>query len=508
MRARQPSIAESLMDARTLLDGRYRLDVLVRRSATTTIHVATHRNGSTAWLKLPLSPAHAELIALEARIANAIGSPLVVRDDGTTPEGMPYLVLDPPEAESLAALRASGRTGARLPVARVMTAGDALVRVVMSVHAMGFVTAGLEDEDILVFPSGDVALLDLHALVPAHPAGVAADMTRLRGALAGLVADVLDASPTAPIRAALDRALAAAHPDLAALQAAWRAASPEPVGLPARARSGSLADIPSVPPFAAQDTPLSVSVHDEPARERDTEGSMIGYLRSGGVPSVPPEAQAPQDRAVMYDPLSKMAEVPRLVQAASRTPEPEPRSGSALLVGILVAVPLLALLAGASWWRLSTSGVTRGEASEIAATATAPPTSIALPTSLPTSTAPPTSTSLPTSTSTSPPTSTDPSPKASPPPAVLASAAASGAPVAPPADEIELTSLLRSESAPPDRDVFIDGKSVGKTPLRASVPCGRHDLQTVAGGAKHAVELPCGGERVIVYDAKGHWTLQ
>src|SRR4051794_2723423 len=103
-----------------LLDGRYRLDALVHRSATATIHVATHRNGSTAWLKLPVSPevarAHAELLALEASIANTIGSPLVVRDDGTTRDGIPYLVIDPPDAETLATLRARAKKGTRLPL--------------------------------------------------------------------------------------------------------------------------------------------------------------------------------------------------------------------------------------------------------------------------------------------------------------------------------------------------------------------------------------------------------
>ncbi len=173
MRERQPSIADHLMDARALLDGRYRLDVLVRRSATTTIHVATHRNGSTAWLKLPLSAAHGELLALEARIANGIGSPLIVRDDGATPDGVPYLVLDPPDAQSIAEHRTRARAGERLALARVMTAGDALARVVASIHAMGHVTAGLADEDVLLFANGDVALLDLHALSPLSAAGVA-----------------------------------------------------------------------------------------------------------------------------------------------------------------------------------------------------------------------------------------------------------------------------------------------------------------------------------------------
>ena len=80
--------------------------------------------------------------------------------------------------------------------------------------------------------------------------------------------------------------------------------------------------------------------------------------------------------------------------------------------------------------------------------------------------------------------------------------------VAPPADELELNTMLSTDGAPPDRDVYLDGKSVGKTPLHVSVPCGPHALQMVAGAPKQAVDLPCGGERVVRYDAQGHWTLK
>lgn len=478
MRERQNSIAESLMGARALLDGRYRLDALVRRSATTSIHVATHRNGSTAWLKLPLSAAHGELIALEARIANGIGSPLIVRDDGTTADGVPYLVLDPPEAESVAALRTRGRTGVRLPLAHVMTTGDALARVVASIHAMGYVTAGLEDDDVLVFASGDVALLDLHALVPATAVGMAGDVMHVRNVLAALVADVADTTTPAPARAAIDGALAAAYPDVAALQAAWRAASPEPIRMPTRLRSGSLADIPSSPAFPAHDTPFSVSVgsigraasaSSEP--HRDSDGSMIGYLRSGGMPSVPSAVVPARERAAMYDPLSKLAEMPRLVQATSHAGTPEARSStSRLLVGLAIVAPLLAVISGGTYF-FTVRAPRHAPAAAVLQTPAAPVAPLA-------------------------------------DPVAPAPVAKSSPPAPPAADELELTSTLRSENAPAGRDVFLDGNVIGQTPLQVSVPCGRHALQMVAGAPKQNVELPCGGERVVKYDAKGRWSLK
>jgi hypothetical protein len=483
MRERQASIADHLVEARALLDGRYRLDGVVRRSATSTIHVATHRNGSTAWLKLPFSAAHGEQLALEARIANTIGSPLLVRDDGTTPDGVPYLVLEPPDAASVAALRARAKTGERLALARVMTAGDALARVVASIHAIGHVTAGLADEDVLVFANGDVALLDLHALSPLSAAGVAADVTRVRAVLSSLLADVAEPAPSPSAAAALGSVLAAAYADVPALQAAWRAASPVPIEAPSRARPGSLADVPSSGSFPGHETPIALSLPKKPTPE--TESSMIGYLRSGHVPSLRPDA--PREQAVMYDPLSKVAELPRLVQAASHVAEPRARTakrgawaGAVFVAGIATLVAAAAILV----W-LSGSDPKPEPARSVAVEQ--PPPAI-------------------TQVHVVPPAVAVEAPAPAPvaPVAPVAPAAA----VAPAADELETTAMLSTAGAPPDRDVFVDGLSVGKTPLATSVPCGPHTLQMVAGAPKQPVDLPCGGQRVITYDANGRWTVK
>jgi len=262
--------------------------------------------------------------------------------------------------------------------------------------------------------------------------------------------------------------LAASYPDVAALHAAWRAAAPEPILPAARVRSGSLADIPESDPLSAIETPMSVTV--EPVGEPD--GSMIGYLRSGAVPSLPPPP--PGMRAMIDDPLSVLHERPRMVQAPVKR---APRGRG--LLGAVVAVPLLALVTGA------TLLVAAPETSKSPATATAALEAKPL------------------------------VPEAPPPPAVLSPAqitpAASPAPVAaaaPPADELEMSTHLRTENAPAGREVLIDGKPVGKAPLDVSVPYGRHALQMVAGAPKQWVELPCGGQRVARYDAKGHWSLK
>ncbi len=490
MRERQPSIADALMDGQTLLDGRYRLDALIRRSTTATIHVATHRNGSTAWLKMPVSRdlrATAEMFAREASVNNAIGSRLVVRDDGKTRDGVPYLVLDPPDAESVATLRARARTGApdaRLPLARVMTIGDALARVAASIHALGHALGGLEDEDILVFASGDVALLDLHALSPLTPSSRGIDVGRVLRVLHALVSEVAETNVAPSTRAAIGAALASSYPDVPALVASWRAAAPEPITPPARLRQGSLADASSAHMLAASSASSASSAKTFSTAptlpQKDPDGSVIGFLRSGSLPAPPVAAQGldPRERPMMYDPLSKVVDMPRLVTATSRHAAIEARASArrSLLVAAVVVPPLLALAAVAVAV-VGTSGAERRERPALRAE-----------TGSGTGTATATATATVTVTATATATAT-----------VIDAA---------PEEELQLETALRTDGAPPDRDVFLDTKKIGKTPLDMRVPCGRHTLQMVAGAPLQSVELPCGGSRVVRYDAKGHWSLK
>jgi hypothetical protein len=472
MHERQPSLAEAMLGQGALLDGRYRLEGLVHRSATATIHLAMHRNGSTAWLKIPVSEAYGEQILLESQIANALGSPLVVRDDGTTREGVPYLVLDPPDAETVEALRVKARNGARLPLNRVMTAGDALTRVISALHGMGYATSGFDHESVLVFGNGDVALLDLHALVAASPPGIAADVKCLRAVLSTLVADIADTASTSSARRVLDGVLKAGYPDVTALQAGWRAAAPEPIAAPSR-RSGALSDVPSNPSLPALDTPLTASRDAESKKE--PEASIMGFLRSGVAPSVPSLSVGPQSKSVMYDPIAKPAELPRLVQAASPDGH-APLKRTAVILAVALPVLSMVMLAVlvASWSRRTTAAEAMTNENES-------PTAIALPTT-------------PATTAALPP--------------VVAPTAPKTIVIAPPPDELEMNAQLTTDGAPPNREVFLDGKPIGRTPLDVSVPCGEHTLQMVAGAPKQKIDLPCGGARVVRYDAQGHWSLK
>jgi len=497
MRERQSSLADGLMEAKALLDGRYRLDALVRRSQTATVHVATHRNGASAWLKMPIAVAHGELIALEASIANGIGSALSVRDDGITREGLPYLVLDPPDAEALSVLRARARAGTRISLERTMTAGDALISVVSALHGMSYVTGGLAEEDILVFANDEVALLDLHAVSPASPEGLRADNMHLLRILTALVADT-EPESLVPMRAALDTFLGGRYADIAVLQAGWRFAFPQPIKAVFRVKSPSIPDlVDSGPRLPVHDTPLTVTLaNDEPAPNDTNDTSMVDYLRSAA-PSVAPPSRGPQERPVMYDPLSKLAEMPRLVQATSRTPDERrgKRKGPGLLLA-LIAAPILVVAVVVTLIASSGSSPPREVASSSImappakqAAAAAPPTAAVA--------APAAALELDDDVEFS-----DESPAAPAAGTVIPTPLATD----PPAEG--QTAVLRTDSAPAGRPVYLDGKSVGQTPLEATVPCGRHSLQMTAGGAAHAVNLPCGGAKVIRYDRRGRWTVK
>ena len=492
MRDRQPTIADAIIAAHALLDGRYRLDTLIRRSQATTVHLATHRNGSSAWLKLPISTAHGEAIALEARIANAIGSALSVRDDGVTREGLPYLVLDPPDAESLAVLLTRARAGKKLSIERTMRAGDSLATVVSALHAMGYVTSGLAPEDILVFANDEVALLDLHAVSAASPAGILADNAHVIRVLSALVAD-MDSASFAPVSEAVHRVLCGRYGDVAVLQAAWRFAFPAPIKSVTPARSPSVGEVGSAPrlPLAAPETPLAVTVPDEP----EGDGSRVEYLRSGPVdPSVAASLGPTQQRPVMYDPLSRLAEMPRLVQAslrptAARAPARRSRGFLAAVIGLpaLVLVVTVTVL-------VSSSGPPSARAAASAAAATTHAPSQA-------------------------PAARAPVPAPTPTPAPSAQAndfelvdesSPAVAAAKPPAAEAppEGTAVLRTDAAPAGRSVYLDGKIIGETPLVATVECGTHWLQMMAGAPAQSITLPCGGERVIRYDRGGHWSVK
>ncbi len=107
-----------------LVGGRFRVDGIIHQSSTSVVYDTTHRNGVRAWIKVPLAREHIDGIRREGLLANAIGTALRVRDDGTGEDGLPYLVLEACNGESVALLLEKAR--APLAFERAMRIGHSL----------------------------------------------------------------------------------------------------------------------------------------------------------------------------------------------------------------------------------------------------------------------------------------------------------------------------------------------------------------------------------------------
>ncbi|MFT3927127.1 MAG: serine/threonine-protein kinase [Myxococcales bacterium] len=196
-------------DARTelwgaLLDGQYRLGEPVGTGATGVVLRAFRESDDREFVVKVLkeSLAHRSDLALrlrrEAEAARAIRHPGIVAcvDDGTLPDGSPYLVFERLHGESL--LRMIRRRGP-LPVSQAIAVLRRATRVLSAVHAAGYVHRDLKSEHVwLSVDRGalHVSLLDFGVCQPPQ-----ADMT---GALAlqvlgtpGYLAPE-QAAPTAP----------------------------------------------------------------------------------------------------------------------------------------------------------------------------------------------------------------------------------------------------------------------------------------------------------------------
>jgi len=503
----------------TVIDGRYRLGRVIHRSTTSIVREATHRNGSIAWLKMPLSAEGAPGIAIEASLGNTIGSALALRDDGTTPEGLPYLVIDPPDAATFAELRRRGREaggkGARMPLSRAMALGDALAALVVSLHELGYATAGLADDEILVLASGEVALLGLDRVVEATSATLASDRRDVVRVLTALLDDCVEARPGSKSKARVAEVIASGHVDVIGLRLAWQAAANAPIATVVRAKSPSLAAL-DTPIDAIRPTPLAVSLPTPRTPMQPivpavpAEGSMIAYLRGPSVDGPPSSASLRPRGGEVYDPLARIPELPRMVRP-ERHAERSSRRGL-FAMGAIASLAAVAVVGVAL-----SSGVTSASGSQAIGAGARAAAMAATDTTAPGA-----------GTASAVSTSDGRGANAAPAPTVITISAPE-----PADDTLELDDdgkratatnasgagttgqaaqagqgLLRTEGAPPGRRVLLDGVVVGETPLAAKVACGRRTLHMASGRSSHVIQIPCDGERVVVFDTAGHWTVR
>ncbi len=143
--------------------GKWHLDALIGVGGMAAVYAATHRNGGRAAIKV----LHAELAAMreirgrfvrEGYLANRVGHPAVVRaiDDDTDEDGLPYLVMELVDGETLAQRAETEVFSAE----ELLAVAEQVLPALASGHARGVVHQDLKPENLLVDGDGRVRLLD------------------------------------------------------------------------------------------------------------------------------------------------------------------------------------------------------------------------------------------------------------------------------------------------------------------------------------------------------------
>ena len=148
-----------------ILNGKWRLDVLLGVGGMAAVYAVTHRNGSRAAVKL-LHPELSLHMGVRARfqregyIANAVGheGAVKVMDDDVTDDGSFFLVTELLDGETLEDRRV--RAGGRLDEDEVLRAVDQLLDVLAAAHAKGVVHRDLKPDNVFVTRGGQIKVLD------------------------------------------------------------------------------------------------------------------------------------------------------------------------------------------------------------------------------------------------------------------------------------------------------------------------------------------------------------
>lgn len=152
--------------AGTLLDGKWHIDGLLGEGGMGAVYSATHvRNSRKAAIKV----LHTEVgeddaarkrFLAEGYAANRVEHPGTVQvlDDGVTPQGQLYLVMEHLRGRSLESL--AERSGGRLSLGDNLRLGAAALEVVAAAHAKGIVHRDLKPENLFFCDDGTVKVLD------------------------------------------------------------------------------------------------------------------------------------------------------------------------------------------------------------------------------------------------------------------------------------------------------------------------------------------------------------
>ena len=149
-----------------VLKDRWKIESKIARGGVATVFRARTRDGQLGAVKImhPQYARNADVLARflrEGYTANKVGHPNVVRilEDGTAPDGSPFLVMELLEdGEPLEERRE--RLGGRLPLDEVARATDQLLDVLTAAHAQGIIHRDIKPENLFVLADGTLKVLD------------------------------------------------------------------------------------------------------------------------------------------------------------------------------------------------------------------------------------------------------------------------------------------------------------------------------------------------------------
>jgi serine/threonine-protein kinase len=148
-----------------VLKEKWRLDALLGVGGMAAVYSATHRNHKRVAIKM-LLPELAGLAEVRDRFvregyaANQIQHPgaLSVLDDDVADDGLPFLVMELLEGETVEALWR--RSDQRIPPAQVLAIAGAVLDVLVAAHSKGVVHRDIKPENLFLLASGGLKVLD------------------------------------------------------------------------------------------------------------------------------------------------------------------------------------------------------------------------------------------------------------------------------------------------------------------------------------------------------------